>query len=142
MAERAKPLRFTFRPTRLWRPRQAYASPQANSSTRPPYEQHQQPPYVSPDTTCYNCNELCHISPFCPIQNVEGNVCTFPIYVHSVGNPNMMALAILPICLREIAISLLQGPIAVNEPPLIDDLEDQATMVCAVRRCNQNWKAP
>ena len=71
-------------------PRQAYAYPQrssqpgaptrpnaqgpppsaqaASTSTGAPSEQ-QQPPYVSPDKRCYNCNEFGHTSTFCPHQD-------------------------------------------------------------------------
>ena len=66
----------------------------------------------------------------------------FPINVHSVGKPSMMALAKPATYLREIAIRPLPDRKAVREYPLIDELEEPATVVGALRRCRQNWKAP
>ena len=88
---------------------------QAPSSSKAPlYVQQAQATHVSPDISCYNCNEFGDTSTFSPIQTGDGNVGPFLLSAHSVGKPVTMASVTLVSCLRGRAITPLNHPIDVE----------------------------
>ena len=102
--------------------------PSLATCTTGPYKvQQQQPLYVSPDTSCYNCNE-CGTSQHLALSTIgEGSVRTFRINMLSVGSPYTMALVILEMWLRGAAPSPLKDLIEVSDKEnlLLDDPEEQ-----------------